>query len=84
MPKTNTEFWETKLSKNAQRDMEKQSDLKKLGWNVVTVWECESELATEELKTILQRRILGPAVKAAPHDLLMVAETPPGYSDTGD
>lgn len=41
MPKTNTEFWERKLSRNRERDREEQKQLAKMGWHCITVWECE-------------------------------------------
>jgi DNA mismatch endonuclease (patch repair protein) len=41
MPKTNTEFWEKKITRNKQRDLEEQQQLAKMGWHVIVVWECE-------------------------------------------
>lgn len=41
MPKTNTEFWERKISRNRERDREEQKQLAKMGWHCITVWECE-------------------------------------------
>lgn len=41
MPKTNTEFWEKKISRNKERDREEQQQLAKMGWHCITVWECE-------------------------------------------
>jgi DNA mismatch endonuclease (patch repair protein) len=41
LPKSRLEFWEPKLSANAERDALKQEALKRLGWNVLVVWECE-------------------------------------------
>ncbi len=41
VPKTNTEFWTAKLERNKARDAENEAALAELGWNVVTVWECE-------------------------------------------
>ena len=41
VPKTNTEFWLNKINSNIDRDEKKASQLKKLGWRVITVWECE-------------------------------------------
>ena len=39
-PKSNVEFWTTKLDRNLQRDRANADALSKLGWQVVTVWEC--------------------------------------------
>lgn len=41
MPKTNHEFWKNKIEKNKQRDENNKEKLKKLGWLVITVWECQ-------------------------------------------
>lgn len=40
-PKTNEEYWINKLERNKAHDIEVTAHLKKLGWNVVRVWECE-------------------------------------------
>ena len=41
MPSTNQEFWKEKFKRNVDRDKREQAELKKLGWNVIVVWECE-------------------------------------------
>ena len=40
-PKTNIEFWETKIARNLHRDEVTTAHLEALGWTVITVWECE-------------------------------------------
>lgn len=40
-PQTNEAFWKAKLDANAERDIRVNAALKKLGWRVLTVWECE-------------------------------------------
>ena len=40
-PKTNIEFWETKIARNRHRDEVTNAHLEALGWHVITVWECE-------------------------------------------
>lgn len=42
-PTNNREFWVKKLEGNAARDERHVSALRKLGWSVVVVWECETE-----------------------------------------
>ena len=42
-PSTNTEFWQKKFAENVARDKRTEQELKKLGWNVIVVWECEIE-----------------------------------------
>lgn len=41
MPKSNSSFWSEKFKKNIERDKSKISLLKKSGWKVLVVWECE-------------------------------------------
>nr|WP_183697045.1 very short patch repair endonuclease [Alloprevotella rava] len=41
IPKTNTRFWIDKITSNAERDKVNAEKLTALGWNVLTVWECE-------------------------------------------
>jgi len=40
-PKTRRDFWVTKLESNVTRDLFVKKELRKLGWHVLTVWECE-------------------------------------------
>jgi DNA mismatch endonuclease (patch repair protein) len=40
-PKTRKPFWQQKFERNVRRDEEVISELKELGWRVVTVWECQ-------------------------------------------
>jgi DNA mismatch endonuclease (patch repair protein) len=41
-PKTNANFWSAKLAENRARDARKSEALKRLGWRVAIVWECET------------------------------------------
>ncbi|TQD23576.1 very short patch repair endonuclease [Methanolobus vulcani] len=40
-PKSNSDFWYQKISKNAQRDTKSYEQLRADGWNILIVWECE-------------------------------------------
>jgi DNA mismatch endonuclease (patch repair protein) len=40
-PKSNVEFWQNKFNKNIERDKKKRTELEILGWQVLTIWECE-------------------------------------------
>ena len=42
-PKTRVEFWENKFLENIARDKRNQKALKKLGWDVGIIWECETK-----------------------------------------
>src|SRR5258708_17536321 len=42
-PKSRTEFWEAKFSRNVQRDAVVIKELKDAGWRSLIIWECELE-----------------------------------------
>lgn len=41
IPKTRTDWWLTKIEKNKVNDMTNSFRLKKLGWKVITIFECK-------------------------------------------
>lgn len=41
LPKSNTDFWKTKIERNKERDIEVQKELAKMGWHCITIWECQ-------------------------------------------
>jgi DNA mismatch endonuclease, patch repair protein len=41
LPASNRDYWIPKLNSNKKRDMLNLQVLKKLGWNVLVIWECE-------------------------------------------
>ena len=41
MPKSNLNFWRSKLEGNSARDALRLDQLRGLGWKVLVVWECE-------------------------------------------
>ena len=41
MPKSNIKYWRQKLNRNVERQKLVLAKLEKLGWRVVTVWECQ-------------------------------------------
>ena len=43
VPKTNTEYWVKKVSRNQKRDENVWRQLESKGWSVIIVWECELE-----------------------------------------
>ncbi len=40
-PKQNADYWREKIARNKARDKKNAAELKKLGWRVITVWECD-------------------------------------------
>lgn len=60
IPKTRTEWWREKLSKNKENDSRHILNLQRAGWKVIIVWECE--LKPQKLKETLEslpERIIG-------------------------
>lgn len=41
VPRTNQQFWAAKRAATVARDRRKRSALRRLGWDVLTVWECQ-------------------------------------------
>lgn len=41
-PGTNVEYWTNKLARNKLRDASSVRKLRRLGWRVITVWECQA------------------------------------------
>ena len=44
-PKTNTDFWKAKITRNKERDQEVWRKLEAKGWSVIIVWECQLKKA---------------------------------------
>ena len=40
-PASNAAFWQEKFRKNVERDRKKAAELRRLGWRVLTIWECQ-------------------------------------------
>lgn len=58
LPETNKEFWENKINYNIERDKNNQLVLRKLGWKIIIIWQCElknKKMITEKLKEIEQK-----------------------------
>ena len=51
VPKTNTDFWVAKVSRNQERDQEVWRKLEAKGWSVIIVWECQLK------KTVLEETV---------------------------
>ena len=53
IPKNNRKFWLNKFKKNKERDKVNTRKLKKLGWKVYKIWECQ--LTTKHLDRQLKK-----------------------------
>lgn len=56
VPKTRTEWWLRKINSNKKKDAESVCTLKRQGWKVITIWECELKPSNKDkkLKTIIR------------------------------
>jgi DNA mismatch endonuclease (patch repair protein) len=55
--KTNTEFWQKKIERNRQRDVEVNEKLREQGWTVIRFWSAEIENNLEDCIAKIQREI---------------------------
>lgn len=55
IPKSNTIFWEEKISHNVEKDEVNYGYCRKLGWKVLVVWECEIEKDLNEVVNQIKR-----------------------------
>jgi DNA mismatch endonuclease (patch repair protein) len=55
-PASNVEYWTAKIARNKKRDKEVAKELKKKGWIVARIWECEIKKGTlpARLKKLFQ------------------------------
>jgi DNA mismatch endonuclease (patch repair protein) len=51
-PKTRADFWNAKFDANVARDLRVRHELEVQGWDVLTVWECETVNAEQLTKTL--------------------------------
>jgi DNA mismatch endonuclease, patch repair protein len=51
-PATNVNFWQVKRQGNVTRDKRNLKELKKLGWKVLIIWECQTKKAEKIVKKI--------------------------------
>ena len=54
-PKTRTEWWQKKFERNVSNDRKHARELQKLGWQVITVWECQLKTPGKVLASIGRR-----------------------------
>ena len=51
-PSSNKSFWNTKLDKNVERDERLRRVLRRMGWKVFVVWECETRAPDKVLRKL--------------------------------
>lgn len=42
-PATNADYWREKVARNVERDRRTTDQLRASGWDILTVWECETQ-----------------------------------------
>ena len=53
IPHTHSEYWQKKIDRNRQRDERNKEALRKMGRNVITIWECQLKPAVRN-QTLLE------------------------------
>lgn len=56
VPKTNSDFWEKKFLDNRHRDAQSIRKLRRDGYRVIVIWECEKDRIRSKLGKILEPR----------------------------
>ena len=54
LPTSNVQYWRNKIAKNTERDIKVQNDIIKLGWQTITIWECETVNADALSKQLIE------------------------------
>ena len=57
-PKTNTDYWQRKFKRTADRDRRTKAELQQDGWTVLVIWECQTR--NEESLQDLLAEVLPP------------------------
>lgn len=48
IPKTRTEWWTAKINKTIEKDSENEMELRKMGWKIIIIFECELKPGLKE------------------------------------
>lgn len=54
LPKSRLDFWLPKLEANRERDERNAFELRKLGWDVLVIWECQTRNEDEMERLVTQ------------------------------
>lgn len=60
MPSTNRAFWQAKFDANVARDARNVRALRKAGWHVHTIWECQVREDSRPMRTMIDRLLRTP------------------------
>ena len=81
IPENNSDFWRKKFAENVKRDRRNIRQLKKLGWGVLVIWECQTTDA-EKLEAIVLK-FLNPDGRRANPSIARVKKNSPRVSGRG-
>jgi DNA mismatch endonuclease (patch repair protein) len=56
LPKSNSSYWADKLRRNVERDTVRRTELRRIGWKALVIWECQTKSIERQLNRI--RRFL--------------------------
>ena len=56
-PRSNTTYWATKLQRNVERDQQHEVELTRLGFRVLTFWECDIEHDVAKIANEIARSV---------------------------
>jgi DNA mismatch endonuclease, patch repair protein len=62
LPKSKIGYWSKKIGSNIERDKRNIKELKRLGWKVINVWECQIKKMIKESNSKLISSILKPSI----------------------
>lgn len=57
-PKTRTEFWTAKFRETVERDQRNRVQLERIGWRVISVWECEIKKTPKIVLEVLKNQLV--------------------------
>ncbi len=58
-PKANADYWRAKIRRNVERDARSVAALRDSGWDVLTVWECQTKAGDRDKLEQTLRTFLG-------------------------
>jgi DNA mismatch endonuclease (patch repair protein) len=65
IPKTNADWWLQKINRNIENDKKAKQHLKKEGWNVIDIWECDLKNNSKKILARIPGKITKlPGIKA--------------------
>jgi DNA mismatch endonuclease, patch repair protein len=76
MPKSNASYWEAKFARNVKRDRRIKRDLMRMGWRVITIWECQTRNLLRLLSRIKRALIRTRTHAQATEDAILLAAEP--------